>query len=146
MLKQFSTIMELKSIRDLKSKLSEREKELSTPLLSDISLISAIYGWFKEIVSEEALQPNIESVTQRKKFLFVILLLFAPSTLAGGRLPIGIRDELTKLFPGLSPYAISHNISDIAFLYRHYKNFRQDIELIYDGIIRRLGVEPDSGR
>lgn len=140
MLKQFSSIMELKSIKELKSRLTKREAKLSTPLLTDMSRIPQIYDWFKEIISELNLQPNLESVTQRKKFLFVALLLFAPEVLAGGRLPTGLRAELTKLFPKISPYAISHNISDIAFLYQHYKKFRHDIELVYDGIIKKLGL------
>ena len=133
--------MELKSIKELKSRLTQRESELSMPLLSDMAMIPQIYDWFNEIMSQSDFSPNPESVTQRKKFLFVILLLYAPGVLAGNRLPNGIRSELTKLFPGISPYAISHNISDISFLYRHYKNFRNDVEFVYDGIINKLGLK-----
>lgn len=140
MIKQFSSIIELKSIKELKSKLNKREAELSTPLLTDISIIPQIYEWFQEITSQYDFPPNPESVTQRKKFLFIILLLYAPGVLAGNRLPNGIRSELTKLFRGISPYAISHNISDISFLYQHYKNFRNDIEFIYGVIIDKLGL------
>ena len=93
MVKEFSSIAELKSIREQKSRISERENELSRPILQKVELISEIYGWFREILSEMALEPNIESVTQRKKFLFIILFLFAPSVLAGGRLPNGGRGE-----------------------------------------------------
>lgn len=114
MTKEFSSIMELKAIREQKSRLSEREQELSSPVLCDTSLIPQIYFWFKEILSDADCPPNPESVTQRKKFLFIVLFLFAPSVLAGGRLPNGIRAEISGVFPDVSPCVISNNIADVS--------------------------------
>ena len=138
MTKEFSSIVELKSIREQKSRLSEREQELSSPVLCDTSLIPQIYFWFKEILSDTGCPPNIESVTQRKKFLFIVLFLFAPSVLAGGRLPNGIRAEISGVFPDVSPCVISNNIADVSFIYQQYKDFRQDIEYLYCQIVERL--------
>ena len=138
MTKEFSSIVELKSIREQKSRLSEREQELSLPVLTDLSLIPEIYGWFKEILSGMDYPPNPESVTQRKKFLFIVLFLFAPSVLAGGRLPNGIRAEISGVFPDVSPCVISNNIADVSFIYQQYKDFRQNIEYLYNQIIERL--------
>ena len=141
MTKEFSSIVELKSIREQKSRLSEREQELSLPILTDLSLIPEIYGWFKEVLSKMDYPPNPESVTQRKKFLFIVLFLFAPSVLAGGRLPNGIRAEISGVFPDVSPCVISNNIADVSFIYQQYKDFRQDIEYLYSQIIERLKVK-----
>lgn len=138
MTKEFSSIVELKSIREQKSRLSEREQELSLPVLTDLSLIPEIYGWFKEILSGMDCPPNPESVTQRKKFLFIVLFLFAPSVLAGGRLPNGIRAEISGVFPDVSPCVISNNITDVSFIYQQYKDFRQEIEYLYKQILERL--------
>ena len=138
MTKEFSAISELKSIREQKTRLSEREQELSVPILCDLRLIQDIYVWFKEILSDINCAPNIESVTQRKKFLFIVLFLFAPSVLAGSRLPSGIRVELAKVFPNVSPCVISNNIADVSFIYQQYKEFRQDIEYLYTEIVNRL--------
>ena len=138
MAKEFSSIAELKVIREQKSRLSERENELSTPALTDLSLIPKIYEWFCEIVAERDCPPNPRSVTQRKKFLFIILFLFAPSVLAGGRLPNGIRTELAKVFPHVSPSSISHNIDNVLFLYQNYKDFRHDIDRVYSIIMDRI--------
>lgn len=138
MTKEFSSIVELKSIREQKSRLSEREQELSLPILTDLSLIPEIYGWFKEVLSEMDYPPNPGSVTQRKKFLFIVLFLFAPSVLAGGRLPNGIRAEISGVFPDVSPCVISNNIADVSFIYQQYKDFRQDIEYLYNQILERL--------
>ena len=141
MVKEFSSIMELKAIREQKSRLSEREQELASPMLKDYSLIAEVYTWFKEILLEQACPPNIESVTQRKKFLFIILFLFAPSVLAGGRLPNGIRSEIANVFPDVSPCVISNNIADVSFIYQQYKDFRQDIEFIYNQVLERLKIK-----
>lgn len=141
MTKEFSSIVELKSIREQKSRLSEREQELSLPILTDFSLIPELYSWFKELLAGMACPPNPESVTQRKKFLFIVLFLFAPSVLAGGRLPNGIRAEIAGVFPDVSPCVISNNIADVSFIYQQYKDFRQDIEYLYSQIIERLKVK-----
>lgn len=140
MTKEFSSIMELKAIREQKSRLSERERELSSALLQDTSLIPEIYSWFKDIVAEADHSPNPDGVMQRKKFLFIVLFLYVPSSLAGGRLPNGIRVELANVFPDVSPCVISNNIADVSFIYQQYKNFRQDIEYIYMRIIEKLKV------
>lgn len=141
MTKEFSSIMELKAIREQKSRLSERERELSSALLHDVSLIPEIYVWFKDILAERPCPPNPENVTQRKKFLFIVLFLFAPSVLAGGRIPNGIRAEISHVFPDVSPCVISNNIADVSFIYQQYKNFRQDIEFIYNQVLERLKIK-----
>lgn len=141
MTKEFSSIVELKAIREQKSRLSEREQELSEPMLTDFALIPEIYSWFKEILSQSDCPPNFESVTQRKKFLFIVLFLFAPSVLAGGRLPNGIRAEIAGVFPDVSPCVISNNIADVSFIYQQYKDFRQDIEFIYNLVLERLKIK-----
>lgn len=138
MVKEFSVVSELKAIREQKSRLSERENELSTPVLSDLELIPVIYEWFKEVLSEMAFPPQVECITQRKKFLFIVLFLFSPSVLAGGRMPNGVRKSLEEVFPNVKPCTISNNLADVVFLYQQYKDFRQDIEYLYTEIINRL--------
>lgn len=141
MTKEFSSIMELKAIREQKSRLSERERELSSALLHDVSLIPEIYVCFKDILAERPCPPNPENVTQRKKFLFIVLFLFAPSVLAGGRIPNGIRAEISHVFPDVSPCVISNNIAEVSFIYQQYKDFRQEIEFLYNQILERLKVK-----
>lgn len=141
MTKEFSSIVELRSIREQKSRLSEREQELASPILTDLSLIPEIYGWFKDVLAGMDCPPNPESVTQRKKFLFIVLFLFAPSVLAGGRLPNGIRAEIAGVFPDVSPCVISNNIADVSFIYQQYKDFRQDIEFIYNQVLEKLKIK-----
>lgn len=44
MVKEFSAISELKYIREQKSRLSEREQELTKPILLDLSIIPTIFN------------------------------------------------------------------------------------------------------
>ncbi|WP_300701294.1 hypothetical protein [Bacteroides sp.] len=138
MVKEFSVVSELKTIREQKSRLTEREQELSSPLLEESELIPVVYEWFKEILAEMDFPPMADSPHQRKKFLFIALFLFAPSVLAGGRMPNGVRKVLEEVFPNVRPCTISNNIADVSFLYQQYKDFRQDIEYLYTEIINRL--------
>lgn len=78
MTKDFSSIMELKAIKEQQAKLSELENRLATPALHDFTQIAQLYECFKDILAERDFPPNIESVIQRKKFLFIVLFLFAP--------------------------------------------------------------------
>lgn len=134
----FSFISELQNIREQKHRLSEREAELTMPLLTDLTLIPEIYRWFSEILSEMPLPPYLQSVTQRKKFIFIILSLYSPSTLAGGKMLIGLRDKISEATGVYSKSVISDNCADIAFEYKNYKPFRADIDHIYTEIIERL--------
>ena len=114
MIKEFSVISELKSIREQKSRLSERELELSEPVLYNYSLIREIYEWFKEILSGLTFPPRDNSPIQRKKFIFIILFLYSPSTLAGGKMKVGLRDKIAEI-TGCTGSLISHNCEDVTF-------------------------------
>ncbi len=135
--KEFSSISELKHIREQKSRLSEREAELVSPILTNLESIPYIYELFKNIVRTMNIPPR-EKIIQRKEFLFIILFLFVPSVLAGGRIPNGVRKSLEHVFPKVKPCTISNNIADVFFLYQQYKYFRSDINIIYKEMLKRL--------
>lgn len=137
----FSEISELKSIREQKSRLSERESELSVPVLADLSLIPMIYEWFNEIQEERDCPPRRDSVHLRKQFIFIILDMYSRSVLAGGRMPNGLRDRIAEAINLRDITFISHNIETVVFLHQHDKHFRRDIEYLYTEIINRLKVK-----
>lgn len=136
--REFSTISELKNIREQKSRLSERESELASPQLSDLNLIPEIYKWFCEINNAGLFAKRNESSHQRKKFIFIILFLYAPSVLAGGRMPIGLRDIIAEACGVTDLSFISHNVDTVVFMFQNYKDFRKDIDYLYTEILKRL--------
>lgn len=81
----FGKIARIKDIQERMSELSEEGKDLSSPLLTDIRLVGEIYDIFSGMVENPA------SAEQRKKFIFIILYLFSPGTLAGGKMASGLR-------------------------------------------------------
>lgn len=127
------------AIRKEKEKLLKEEKEVSTPTLTDYDKLPIIYEWFKSILKDRPCPPNINTVLQRKKFLFIALYLYCPNALCGDILPHGFRNCISSLFPNVSSNAISLNISDIVFLYRHnYDGFKNDIDETFYKIMERI--------
>ena len=68
----FSEISELETIREQKSRLSAREWELTTPVLSDVGFISTIYEWFKDLLKDREKSRRL-LFEDREKFVFIIL-------------------------------------------------------------------------
>ena len=133
----FSKIAEIKSIREQKSRLSEREKELTEPTLTDLEMIGTLYNWFQDIISQKE-KFRVGNVTQRKKFIFIILFLYSPSTLAGGKMKNGLRDKLAEVLGVNAQTTISNNRNNLVFSYQLYKYFRQDADWIYGEIMEKL--------
>lgn len=136
----FSEIAEIKSIREQKSRLSEREKELTKPVLTDLSMIPTLYKWFAEIISNRNCSGRREGVTQRKKFIFIVLALYSPSALAGGKMAFGLRECLARVLEVKAVSAISDNVANVEFIYQHYKDFRKDVDWIYTEMVERLNI------
>ena len=132
----FSKIVEIRSIRDQKARLSERERELTKPILTDLDMIPTLYGWFKDIVSSQEI--FCANVPQRKKFIFIILILYSPSALADGKMKRGLRNKLAEVFGLNGKSTISDNLNGLYLSYQLYKYFRQDIHRIYIEIMNRL--------
>ena len=136
----FSEIAEIKSIREQKSKLSEREKELTEPILTDLDMIGMLYRWFQEIISQKEIFRS-GNVTQRKKFIFIILFLYSPSTLAGGKMKNGLRDKLAEVLGVNAQTTISYYRIYLVFSFQLYKYFRQDVDWIYGEMMERIKPE-----
>lgn len=134
-----SRIDAIKDVRVRKSEISEEENILTKPILTDLSRIEEIYSIFKESLLKRDCAPRIESVSSRKKFIFIILYIYSPSTLAGGKMNDGVRDALAKVC-GVVPTVISHNMRDVSFIYQHYHDERDEIDYIYQEILDRLRI------
>lgn len=134
----FNKIVRLKKINEEKKDLINEEKVLASPILTDRSLVKDIYSIFTDILNERGCPPCIESVTQRKKFIFIILYLFSPGTLAGGKILHGLRSEIADAIGKISGTSISNNCDDVVFLYQNYRDFSGDIEYLYTEILKRL--------
>ena len=127
----FGKIARIKDIQERMSELSEEGKDLSSPLLTDIRLVGEIYDIFSGMVENPA------SAEQRKKFIFIILYLFSPGTLAGGKMASGLRGAIANAIGVKSHSSVSNNSADMLFIYRHYEYFRKEVGRIFTEVTRR---------
>lgn len=137
MMKEFTCIYEIRDIRRQKSSLTERENELMKPILTDMELVPAIFRWFCEINGNNGVPERRKGAEFRQKFIFIILFLYSPSALAGGKMKRGLRNKITEVIGGTGTL-ISHSYSDLMFRYQMYKHYREEIDSIYNAIINRL--------
>ncbi|OUP37284.1 hypothetical protein [Bacteroides sp. An19] len=140
-MKEFSSIFELITIREQKSRLTAREEELMSPILTDMELVPVIFRWYCGIVGNSGVPERRKAAEFRQKFIFIILFLYSPSTLAGGKMKIGLRDKITEVTGGTGTL-ISHSYTDLMFRYQMYKGYREEIDSIYKaitGLLRENG-------
>lgn len=140
-MKEFSSIFELITIREQKSRLTAREEELMSPILTDMGLVPVIFRWYCGIMGNSGVPERRKAAEFRQKFIFIILFLYSPSTLAGGKMKIGLRDKITEVTGGTGTL-ISHCYTDLMFRYQMYKGYREEIDSIYKaitGLLRENG-------
>lgn len=138
MMNYLSLISKLENVREEKNRLEEKERVLKEPLLTDFSLIPKLYKRFVDILNERPCPPRIDSVLQRKKFLLIILLLYSPNTLIGDRMPNGLRKSIISVFPNISPNSISIDISNLLFIYKHYREINFEISEIIPQLVEHI--------
>lgn len=136
-MKEFSQIIELKELRERKSRISEREYELSKPSLEDFDLINDIFRWFCEYEGTTGVPERRKGAEFRQRFVFIVLMLYSPSTLAGGKMKIGVRNKITEVAGGTGTL-ISHSYKDVMFHYQTYKDYRHKIDAAYRHVVDKL--------
>ncbi|MCD7936903.1 MAG: hypothetical protein LUG98_08595 [Tannerellaceae bacterium] len=134
-------IAQIEQIRREKQALSQQEQAMTQPVLTDLSLLSTLYKWFADYYQERTVIPRAESILQRKKFILIVLRLYSPATLAGGRMPPGLRNRLAEILQLHTPSSISNHYSELLFYYHNYKEFRREVIHVYATLLRQLEHE-----
>lgn len=129
--------MRLRSIKDERTKLDDEEKMLSNPALSDYDDIPKIFDYCHEAYEQLHPRTRVRASEIRRKYLFVILFLYSPKTLAGGKMSSGLRTKIAEAL-GVEPTNISHYHSDIWFYYTVYSDFREDVNQLFSIVFENL--------
>ena len=138
MVEVLDKISKLKSVCAQETELLELKSELATPLLEDVQYIPMLAEWFCDL-SNIGVELREIATRQKNEYLFIILLLYSPMTLAGEKLVNGLRNILAEMFGYKSPSGISNLLAgDMVFQYKCDKELRADVDRIYVEIIRRL--------
>lgn len=122
-------ITRINQILDAKVELDDAVQKfnsVSEPSYDDITLLPELWNMFCRYLKLHRHCANPQSVYERKLFIFLILTIYSPRTLAGGKMKLGLRDELGKLFGLNARTPISDNARDVAFLYRTDRIFKRD--------------------
>lgn len=138
MKENFSVLLELKHIHEMKKRMAERERKLSTPKLKDMTHVPLIYEWFCELAGGKDSTGAGLRTELRQQFVFIVLYLYSPATLVGRKISRGLRGILAKTLGFKSPTGVSNLCRDSVFFYDHYKTYRESVDYLYSGIINRL--------
>ncbi|MCR4619120.1 MAG: hypothetical protein K5633_00315 [Paludibacteraceae bacterium] len=90
----------------------------------------------------DAQNKDIKHPWERKKFIFVVLAIISPLDLIRDkvgkkRLTLGVRAVLANLLECRAT-CISHDLSQLSFLYWTYSNFRNEVAFLYDACMSKL--------
>lgn len=121
----------IKKIRKDKKKLTQLEKQVIDPVLTNIELIPKIHAMFCEIHDKKDVKRSLK----QKEFIFLILLLFSPESLLWYKTKKGIRDKIAIVLNLKEPVKVSKRITEVLFQYEKYGDFRDDVNLSYHRIL-----------
>ncbi|MBR1527077.1 MAG: hypothetical protein IJ640_10550 [Prevotella sp.] len=127
---------------ELEDTIAKMRLHMAHPLLTDTKLIGKLYDMF--LCKMQKAHPNVlglNSTIQRSKFIFIALALYSPRTLFfGNKMRMDVRDRLAET-TGCAKTLISHNCRNVTFYYNAYRDFRDDVDMLYASIIKDLQDE-----
>lgn len=128
-----SGVKELSRIYNNMDELERKEDVFSEPLYTDMSKIDAMYEAFQSIYCKSKMTVN-----DRKKFLFVIILLYCPKKLAGKKMKSGLRDKIANILHMRQHSTLSNNVKDLVKEYDSDPNFKKDVSKAYNFITQNI--------
>lgn len=133
-------IGELLSVHTQKSELERKEAELTNPMLTNKEYISLIFEWYCELSGCNGRVCDLDT-DNKMKFLIIILFLYSPVCFTGRRIVNGIRNILMELFGYKSSSGVSNHLKIAVYTYCTYKQFREEVNVLYPEIQNRLKAE-----
>lgn len=126
-LKHIDSLARLREERDI---LLAEEHRMSAPMSFDISDADSILACYRDMQMEGEAEIKSPAV-MRMVVLFVVLYIFSPRTLTGGRIAVsGLRHRMAQLYH-VSDTLISKNTRSVLFYFRRYRVFRQEAMRLY---------------
>lgn len=128
-------IQELQSLIDRQKELEAKITKHIAPRLTNLNKIDDIYSIYLKYAKSRGYV--LSNSFHRNKFIFVVLYFYSPITLTGGITGRGVRKKIAQVVGIASASAISDNVLEVAFLYSHYREFREDVDFIC-GVIKKI--------
>lgn len=134
----FGKITALSTLRTRYVEIGRAFDLLGAPMCDDLSMMDVVYAEYLRMFALRGQSAQAARVYNRKKFLFVVLYIFAPKALVGGKMRIGMRDRLARLFGLAATSAVSDNCSSLLDIYRLYRDFRDDVARLYEASLEAI--------
>lgn len=109
-----------------------REKYIR-PLVNDLELIEKL----DRFVRRESGGKLCDSNQYKWAFTLIMLVLYAPGSLSGGKMPCGFRAQLARVL-GVCPSTVSDNRDNLVFRYSRCRDFRHLANRVYRLLSARL--------
>lgn len=135
-MKLYDFITNLESIQRRMATLEEEKRMLTEPIVYDDSRLEEVYAIYEnELTKHPNIKPN--SIESRRIFTFIAVRLYCPAVFAKGNLKYGFRTRLANVL-NCENSLISHDLKDLTFVYKKYKAFRKQVDLIYDSMVEQV--------
>lgn len=102
---------------------------VSKPRLTNVHLIGDIYEIYKNTVGGNIMNHH------RKEFIFVVIYLYDPMRLFGGKIKSGLREKIGEVLGVKSKNVISNFCSELLVLYHHYADFREHVDIAINDVL-----------
>lgn len=131
--------MALQRVRRKIIELNAAMTELGEPVLDDLELLPMIYQVYLDFFRNRGQEAQATKVYNRQKLILIVLYLYSPRSLAGGKMRIGLRDKISELFGITAKTTVSDNSNTAVCHYKHYRDFRKDVDALFTAIVDALG-------
>lgn len=134
----FGNLTKASAIKSELKKLQMEHLHYIAPTLSDTGLIPTVFEWYKDFSPDAGKTDREAKAAFTQGFILIITLLYSPGALIGGKLPFGLRTQLSHIFQYKSPTSISNIVPNLMFLYKTYASFREKVDTIFKQIVQKL--------
>ena len=126
--KVIDTIRSIKTARMELQKAIRNDKLATSPQLTDLSFVEKFYNAFLEDKGDHI------TVNDRKVFIFVVIYLYAPRKLFGGKMPHGMRRAIANVAGITCASFISSTSAELLILYTTYDDFQQEVDRLLNKV------------
>ena len=123
----------LKEAFEAQKVLQSRIDRMMGERLTDLSLIPRLYEEYNRIAEEHGFRGDLRN-GNHKQFLMVLLLLYCPECVFGGRISRPFRNAVSSVIHLKSSHIVYSMRDKSAVWYRNYKTFAVEVDLAYEGI------------
>lgn len=99
---------------------------LLAPKVSDLGLIGGVHEWYRREAAERSFRAD--GTANNKQFVFLVLYLYSPASLVGGRISKGLRRAIAAALGIRAATAVYKMRSVAVSWYGTYPRFREEVD------------------